>query len=232
MRINGVEAAGSPPAFALDLPHGTDPYRLIWQQGFEMVRLLSATGSAPQITITVQVRPHFRDRELPAIHVRSVDADLDLTNGPKPLRRQRIAAYGIVLSERGLLATQFSDRTAVAGLWGLPGGGIDQAESPDHAVLREIVEESSQRAELLRLVDMHTDHWIGRSPTGIVEDFHAVRIIYAAQCLEPSDPVVRDVGGTTSDATWIDVDSWTQYPWSAWARAVLERHLAPQPTMG
>lgn len=231
MRINGVEAAGSPPAFVVDLPHGTDPYRLIWKQGFEVIRLLSATGHAPGITITVQVRPHLRDRRLPPVHVRSVDADLDLATAPEPIQRQRIAAYGIVLSERGLLATQFSDRTAVAGLWGLPGGGIDDSESPDHAVLREIVEESSQTAELLRLLDLHTDHWIGRSPTGVVEDFHAVRIIYSAQCLHPTEPIVRDVGGTTARATWVDVDSWADHPWSAWARAVLERHL-PHTTMG
>ncbi len=47
------------------------------------------------------------------------DLELDALAAPPPLR-QRVAAYGIVLSERGLLATQFSDRTAVPGLWGLP----------------------------------------------------------------------------------------------------------------
>ena len=40
----------------------------------------------------------------------------------EPVVRQRLAAYSIVLSDRGLLATEFSERTAVPGSWGLPGG--------------------------------------------------------------------------------------------------------------
>jgi hypothetical protein len=37
----------------------------------------------------------------------------------------------------------------------------------------------------------------------VVEDFHAVRIVYAATCPTPAEVVIHDVGGTTADARWV-----------------------------
>lgn len=225
MRIIGVEVPGGTPVFTGVLPHGADPHRLAWELGYRIVRPLSATGSAPDLTLTVQVGRHGRSNELQSPRTRSMDPDLDLATEPEPVVRQRIAAYGIVLSSRGLLATQFSDRTAVPGLWGLPGGGIDPGESPSRALIREVAEESGQTPQISHLLDVQTDHWIGRSPSRVVEDFHAVRIIYAARCPAPSEPVVHDRGGTTAAATWVPLAQWTRMAWSSGARALLDRHV-------
>jgi 8-oxo-dGTP diphosphatase len=226
MRIIGVRVAGGPPVFSATLPHGADPYRLAWQRGYRIIRPLSTTGRFPELTLTVQVGTHDRTRSLPPARPRAIDAGLEIAAGNEPIQRQRVAAYGIVLSERGLLTTQFSDRTAVPGLWGLPGGGIDPGETPSRALLREIAEETGQRVEISQLLDVQTDHWIGHSPAQVVEDFHAVRIIYAARCIDPQSPVVNDVGGTTEAATWIGLADWSKQPWSSWAKVILERHLA------
>ena len=225
MRIIGVEVAGGNPVFTGPLPHGADPHRLAWELGYRIVRPLSATGSAPDLTLTVQVGRHGRNADLQEPKTRSIDPNLDLSTEPEPVVRQRLAAYGIVLSSRGLLATQFSDRTAVPGLWGLPGGGIDPGESPSQALIREIGEETGQDPEISHLLDVQTDHWIGRSPSRVVEDFHAVRIIYAASCARPTDPVVYDRGGTTESAAWMPLDRWARVAWSSGARVLLDRHL-------
>jgi 8-oxo-dGTP diphosphatase len=225
MRIIGVKVAGGPPVFSAPLPHGADPYRLAWQRGYRIVRPLSVAGRFPELTLTVQVGTHDRSRSLPPARPRAIDSGLELATDAEPIRRQRVAAYGIVLSDRGLLATQFSDRTAVPGLWGLPGGGLDPGETPSRALLREIEEETGQQVEILQLLDVQTDHWIGQSPTQVVEDFHAVRIIYAARCVDPQRPVVNDVGGTTEAAIWLDLDHWMRQSWSSWAKVILERHL-------
>lgn len=225
MRIIGVEVAGGAPVFTGPLTHGADPHRLAWELGYRIVRPLSATGAAPDLTLTVQVGRHGRSSALQAQRTRSIDPDLDLSAEAEPVVRQRLAAYGIVLSARGLLATQFSDRTAVPGLWGLPGGGIDPGEGPSQALIREIAEETGQVPEISHLLDIQTDHWIGRSPSRVVEDFHAVRIIYAASCPDPSDPVVHDYGGTTAAAAWVPLGSWARTAWASSARALLERHL-------
>jgi 8-oxo-dGTP diphosphatase len=224
MRIIGVEVAGGLPVINADLGHGTDPHRLVWESGFRIVRLLSATGSAPDVTLTAQVARHGRSAELPAAKPRS----LDYADEPAeaPVVRQRLAAYGVVLSERGVLATQFSELTAVPNLWGLPGGGIDPGESPSQALIREVIEETGQELEIRQLLDVQTDHWIGRSPSQVMEDFHAVRIIYAAFSPHAGDPVVNDVGGTTADAAWVSLDTWAEWPWTSGARVLLDRHLA------
>ena len=228
MRIIGVEVAGGSPVFSRTLPHGVEPHRLVWERGYRVVRPLSISGRAPDLALTVQVARHGR-RINPRVapRTRSMNPDLELSEDFTPIVRQRLAAYTIALSSRGILATQFSDKTAVPGLWGLPGGGIDLGEAAAQAVIREVDEETGQVLEISHLLDLQTDHWIGRSPAGLIEDFHAVRIIFAGRCPEPTTPVVNDIGGTTSAAAWIPLSRWATTRWSASARALLERHLQP-----
>jgi 8-oxo-dGTP diphosphatase len=206
--------------------HGADPHRLAWELGYRIVRPLSATGHGDDLTFTVQVSAHGRKvSERGPQRRRSLDPALTDTDIGEPLVRQRLAAYAIVLSERGVLATEFSEHTAVPGSWGLPGGGIDPGENPSQAVIREAVEETAQNIEIAHLLDIQTDHWIGRSPHGVIEDFHAVRIIYAATCPRPPDPMVNDVGGTTASTRWVSLHQWQRMHWAAGTRALLDRHL-------
>lgn len=213
--------------FVRPLAHGADPHRLAWELGYRIVRPLSATGQGDDLTFTVQVSAHGRKvSERGPQRRRSLDPDLSDTEIGEPLVRQRLAAYAIVLSERGVLATEFSERTAVPGSWGLPGGGIDPGENPSQAVIREAVEETAQNIEIAHLLDIQTDHWIGHSLHGVIEDFHAVRIIYAATCPLPTDPlVVNDVGGTTASTRWVSLHQWQRMHWAAAAPALLDRHL-------
>lgn len=132
---------------------------------------------------------------------------------------QRVAAYAVVTSVRGVLLTQFNAQTHVAGDWGLPGGGLDVGEAPTTGVHREVWEETGQRIVLGGLLTVQSQHWVGRAPAGGLEDFHAVRIVYAATCPEPTEAVVHDVGGTTSDARWVRPPELAGYPLSSsWRR--------------
>lgn len=225
MRIIGVEVAGGTPVFTRALGHGTDPHRLAWDRGYRIVRPLSVTGTASDLTLTLQVSRHGRRVAPRGLHrTRSMDPGLALDD-VIPVVRQRLASYAIVVSERGLLATQFSSKTAVGGMWGLPGGGIDPEETAAEAVIREVTEETGQSLEISHLLDIQSDHWIGRAPSGVIEDFHAVRIIFAGRCSDPVDTAVIDSGGTTSAAMWVPVEGWSQVAWAAGARSLLERHL-------
>ncbi len=221
----GVPAAGRPSVLSLDVGHGEDPHQLLWQEGYFVQRLLSASGAESDLTITAQVAPHGHPgSELPT-RSRGLDPGLSIPDGVRPVRRQRLAAYAIVLSDRGLLATQFSSRTAVPGVWGLPGGGLDAGETAAAAVVREIAEETGQEVILDHVLDLQSDHWIGRAPNGMIEDFHALRIIYSAVSPKPTDPVVHDTGGTTAASRWVPARRWRRFSWSAGFRAVLAKHL-------
>jgi 8-oxo-dGTP diphosphatase len=123
-----------------------------------------------------------------------------------PVRRQRLAAYAIVLADGRILLTQLSHRTGWPGGWTLPGGGVDHGEHPRDTVVRETFEETGQRVVDPVLVDVESEHFEGISPRGVLEDFHAVRLLFAVQVLDPGDPVVHDVGGTTEDARWFTLD--------------------------
>lgn len=218
--------AGASPVFAFTLWHGADPHQVAWELGYRVQHPLSITGEGDDVTLTVQVRRHrnpVRISRRPK--TRRLDANLVVSPSIQPIIRQRLATYAIVLSASGILATQYSDLTAVSGMWGLPGGGIDVGENPSQAIQREVMEETGQHIAIRRLLDVQTDHWIGRSPTGVLEDFHAVRIIYAAECQTPTVPVVQDVGGTTASSQWVAYREWRRLNWSASSRSLLIRHL-------
>ena len=57
-------------------------------------------------------------------------------------RRQRVAAYAVILREDQILLSRLAPRVSRDELWTLPGGGLDHGEDPRDAVLREIHKET------------------------------------------------------------------------------------------
>ena len=198
--VRDESASVSAPTFDVHLEHGADPAVVTHDQGFVVARPLRATRDPEgELVLTLLVRP-VADEPRPVLPGRGRDAGLQVPAGVQPEVRQRVDAYAVVTSSLGLLATEYSDRTAVPGRWGMPGGGIDDDEQPEAAVLREVAEETNQQVKLGNLVRVQTSHWIGHSPRGTLEDFQAVRLVYRATCPHPDEPKVLDVGGTTRSA--------------------------------
>jgi ADP-ribose pyrophosphatase YjhB (NUDIX family) len=221
--VVGVTEDGA-HAFEAILDHGADPDVLAFDSGHTIVHPIDATrASSGELILRLLVRPVV-DESRPRVGRQGRDAGLVLGDGV-PTVRQRFAAYAVVISVRGLLATEYSGRTAVTGRWGMPGGGLDDHEPPTSAVLREVAEETSQEIILGELIRVQTSHWVGRSPYGTVEDFHAVRLIYRASCPNPTEPVVLDRGGTTESAQWVPLKTWRSVSWTQNWRVVLSELL-------
>lgn len=224
MRVLGQDGDGTTVA-DFRLEHGDDPVRALARLGWATDHPERATRDADDLVLALRVRPAApTPPERARAHVRR---DRDVPADAVPVVHQRAAAYAVVISDRGLLATTFSALTAAGGRWGLPGGGIDPGEQPADAAVREVHEETSQDVEAEGLAYVDTDHWIGRSPRGVIEDYHAVRLVYRARCPAPTDPVVLDVGGTTETARWIPLDGWADLDWAWGSRRVLQVLLAP-----
>lgn len=171
--------------------------------------------------VRLEVKPCTPEQSVPPGAGR--DPDVVVPDGASLPRFQRVGAYALVRSRRGLLATRHSGRTNRPGTWGLPGGGVEPGEDPRAAAVRECWEETAQRVDLGSLALVQTAHWIGRAPSGRVEDFHAVRLVYHGQCPAPTSPDVLDAEGTTAAAAWVPSDQVGQVRWAAPAREQLMR---------
>ncbi|MEW1954872.1 NUDIX domain-containing protein [Terrabacter sp. NPDC080008] len=210
LRVVALTAGGARVGDA-PLGHGEHPDDVLAEAGwlaespaFAAVRDDGALELGYHVRALDGIRPR-------AGEARVVQRDPDVGDDEVGEPYQRVAAYAVVRSERGLLLTQFNSQTHVAGDWGLPGGGLEEGESPVEGVHREVWEETGQRIELGALAVVQSQHWVGRAPSGGLEDFHAVRIVYAATCPEPTDVVIHDVGGTTSDARWVPAGRLADY---------------------
>lgn len=201
------------------LGHGEDPADELRRRGLRLIAPIKAIGTDDDLTVRMRAvstssRKSRRRRRRRNIRKTPEGA----------VARQRIAAYAWVRSSRGVLAAEYH-RQLRDGRWTLPGGGVDPGERARQTVHREVMEETSQRIDLGELIAVHTSRRIG-TRNGALEDFHAVRLIYRAECPEPTDPVVIDVGGSTSDATWFDYENWLDRPWTPGWRAVLGKLAA------
>lgn len=126
------------------------------------------------------------------------------------VRRQRLGAYAICRRGDAILLTRLSSVTTAAGRWTLPGGGVEHGEHPRDAVVREILEETGLDVVLGDLLDVDSLHFTGRSPVGTLEDYHSVRLVFAATTRDEREPRVVEVDGSSDAAAWVclaDIDS-------------------------
>jgi 8-oxo-dGTP diphosphatase len=139
---------------------------------------------------------------------------------------QRFAAYGLVTDPAGrLLLTRIADGYPGAGTWHLPGGGTDFGEQATAGLLREIVEETDQRGRVIELLDvMHLHRPGAMGPEGRPMDWHTVRSLYRVMVDEPTEPRVREVGGSTAEARWLESTEASSLPLNGLAQDVLSRY--------
>lgn len=131
-----------------------------------------------------------------------------------PIMVQRPAAYAVLIDEsagrrrgRRMLLTRLAESRTPGrkGTWTLPGGGIDHGEHPLVALEREVYEETGLPYTVGPLLDIGSRHFIGRAPSGRLEDFHGLRLVYAGSVPVDLPPQVIEVGGSTDEAAWFPV---------------------------
>ena len=118
-------------------------------------------------------------------------------------RRQRVAAYAVIVRDERILLSRLAERISPSELWTLPGGGIDHGEDPRDAVIREIREETGLVAVVGEQARVYSAHMPHARRDGRRSDYHALRIVYDAW-VQPDapEPRVVEVDGSTVDAAW------------------------------
>lgn len=117
----------------------------------------------------------------------------------KKSRRTRIGAYALLhQAGRVLLCRLSREVPSWTGYWTLPGGGLEFGESPEQAVVREVLEETGLHIRVTGLVGIDSvtasfDH----------EDVHSLRVIYHAEIV--SGTLSHELTGTTDLCAWHDL---------------------------
>jgi ADP-ribose pyrophosphatase YjhB (NUDIX family) len=118
-------------------------------------------------------------------------------------RRQRVAAYAVIVRDERILLSRLAERISREELWTLPGGGLDHGEDPRDAVVREIHEETGLDAVVGTQAHVYSAHMPHARRDGRRADYHALRIVYDAWVpADAPEPRVLEVDGSTVDAAW------------------------------
>jgi 8-oxo-dGTP diphosphatase len=121
-------------------------------------------------------------------------------------RRQRVAAYAVIVRGGEILLARIAPAISPTEQWTLPGGGIDFGEHPDDAVVREVHEETGLDCEVGAPIWIGSAHRVldlGARGELEASEMHSVRIVYDAWVpADAPEPHVVEVDGSTVDARW------------------------------
>lgn len=123
----------------------------------------------------------------------------------------RVAAYAIVQDDDARLLLAHWNEGGASG-WTLPGGGLEAGEDPEHAVRREVKEETGYRVRVGQLLGIHSRVIPAhrRLAPGSRVPLHALRIVYRA---EVTGGTLRDeVDGSTDRAEWFSLSQVRSLP--------------------
>lgn len=124
-----------------------------------------------------------------------------MTAGSKPL--MLVAACALVDRDNRILLTQRPQGKPMAGLWEFPGGKIEDGETPETALLRELEEELAVRTEASCLAPLSF-------ASHAYEGFHLLMPLYICRKFD-GIPVARE-GQTLK---WVRAAALRDYPMPA-----------------
>jgi 8-oxo-dGTP diphosphatase len=124
---------------------------------------------------------------------------------------RRIGAYGLCRDATGrVLLARNSALSSLPGLWTLPGGGVEQGEHPDDAVVREFAEETGLTVRVAGLHSAMAD--VFRMPATDMWE-HTDRLIYDVE-IEGGE-LRNEADGTTELVDWVHPGDLPLMPFTA-----------------
>lgn len=122
----------------------------------------------------------------------------------REVMEMRVAAYAVIVGDddRVLLAHWNEGRKSA---WTMPGGGLEAGEDPEHAVRREVREETGFRVRVDELLGIHSRvipaH---RRLTESESPLHTLRIVYRASIT--GGRLRHEKNGSTDRADWFTLE--------------------------
>lgn len=120
-----------------------------------------------------------------------------------------MATYGWIEREGLVLLTKIAPGFSGAGMWTLPGGGIDWGEHPEQSLHREVFEEAGLRGRIEDVLGIDSITFEPSEHNGYTHQ-HALRLIYRMSAR--GTPRVTEEGGSTIDAAWLPLTNVDDLP--------------------
>jgi ADP-ribose pyrophosphatase YjhB (NUDIX family) len=140
------------------------------------------------------------------------------------MRRRRIGAYGLCRVDDRVLLARSSGTADIAGIWQVPGGGVDHGEHPATALVREFAEETGLRVEVIAVRAALAE--VSRL-AGPDEELHTDRIIYQVR---PTGGTLRSESqGTTDQVAWVSPEELPRLPLMPFTAELLGQPVTPLP---
>jgi 8-oxo-dGTP diphosphatase len=121
-------------------------------------------------------------------------------------RQFRIGIYGLAVANGAVLLAHIGPGDADAGMWTLPGGGLDWGEHPLAGLEREFVEETGLEPKVLRPLGIHSFVVAAERRRLPGPDLQVLQVVY--QVSVEGIPI-NEVEGSTDEARWWEL---TQLP--------------------
>ena len=112
----------------------------------------------------------------------------------------RISACALLSDTDRILLCRLSKGVAGAGMWTLPGGGIEFGEHPEAAMIREVEAEAGLRVTSSGFAGINS--FRRDTPD---RAFHGVRVIYHADVV--GGDLRHEIEGSTDKCEWYRLDS-------------------------
>ncbi|MFG3696918.1 NUDIX hydrolase [Micromonospora sp. NPDC047620] len=139
--------------------------------------------------------------------------------------RRRVGAYGVCRGAGGrVLLARGSASCPYPGVWQLPGGGLEHAEDPAHAVVREFAEETGLTVEVAGLRAVLADVARFRD-SGVA--VHTDRLVFDVT-VRDGEPRPEPAGGS-DELAWFAPDEAAAVPLMPFTAEVLGLPVTPLP---
>jgi 8-oxo-dGTP diphosphatase len=115
----------------------------------------------------------------------------------------RLAAYGLIHRDGRLLLSRVAPGNLGAGLWVLPGGGLEFGEPPEAAVVREVEEETGLIGHISGAPSIHSDTGVWAFSAGPVRH-HQIRFVYPMEIVGGAERA--EIGGSSDLFGWFTTE--------------------------
>ncbi|MEU8159911.1 MULTISPECIES: NUDIX hydrolase [Micromonospora] len=143
-------------------------------------------------------------------------------------QRLRVAAYAVCLRDDRLLLARWVSPDRARRHWTLPGGGVEHAEDPFDAVVREVAEETGYEAQVELLLGVNSRTRTVESYDGGIVDLHTLAVFYRARIA--GGELRSETGGTTDLAQWVPLEQVATLERSVVVDIGLDLHRHTPPT--